>query len=273
MILRLAFALTLSFYSLLGLAQDKVLVFGVVPQQSAATLAKLWGPMLAKVSQASGVSLRFSTAPNIPEFEKRVANGEYDIAYMNPYHFTVFNRKPGYQALAKAKDKVIKGIMVVRKDSTISSLEQLEGQTLAFPAPKAFAATLLTQGNLKAKGVSFQPKYVSSHDSVYQSVAKGLYPAGGGIVRTLDNMPDEVKDQLRVLWTSNGYTPHAVAYAPGTPVELVIRVEKALLALDQLPEGKALLEALNINGFEQAKNSDWDDVRALNIDTFIEANK
>lgn len=273
MILKVAFALTLSFYSLMGFAQEQVLVFGVVPQQSAATLAKLWSPLLAEVSKRSGVAVRFSTAPNIPEFEKRLANGEYDIAYMNPYHFTVFNRTPGYKALVKAKYKLIKGLMVVRKDSPIASLEQLDGKTLAFPAPKAFAATLLTQANLRAKGVTFEAKYVSSHDSVYQSVAKGLYPAGGGIVRTLENMPDEVKSQLRVLWTSKGYTPHAVAYAPSMSQESVLKLREAMMALDGTPYGKALLDELNINGFDMANDSDWDDVRSLKIDDFIDGNK
>ncbi|MFT7672206.1 MAG: ABC-type phosphate/phosphonate transport system substrate-binding protein [Gammaproteobacteria bacterium] len=39
-----------------------------------------------------GFKVNFKTAPNIPTFKKRLAAGEYGFAYMNPYHYTVFNQ-------------------------------------------------------------------------------------------------------------------------------------------------------------------------------------
>ena len=207
----------------------------------------------------------FKTAPNIPAFESRLAAGEYDFAYMNPYHYTVFNQTSGYLALARARDKRIKGILVVRKDSEIKQLADLEGSTLAFPAPAAFAASILSQSNLKSAGVKFQSKYVSSHDSVYRTVAKGLYPAGGGVVRTLNNVEAEIRDQLRVLWTSRGYTPHAIAVHPRVNKQDAQALQQALVNLEQKAEGAALLKGIKIKGFEIARDSDWDDVRGLEL--------
>ncbi|MEM7252850.1 MAG: PhnD/SsuA/transferrin family substrate-binding protein, partial [Pseudomonadota bacterium] len=121
-------------------AQAGVYRFGVVPQQAAKQLARSWGPLFAYLSRKTGHRFVFATAPNIPEFERRVAAGEYDVAYMNPYHYTVFGDNPGYRALAKAMNKQIRGIVVVRADSPITSIGELDGETLAFPAPAAFAA-------------------------------------------------------------------------------------------------------------------------------------
>ena len=67
---------------------------------------------------------------------------------------------------------------------------------------------------MAARGIRFEPSYVSSHDSVYLAVYRGLYLAGGGVMRTFLNAPPEVRDQLRILWTTEGYTPHAVAALP-----------------------------------------------------------
>ncbi len=240
--------------------------FGIVPQQSASKLARLWGPLLNRLSQDSGLKLRFATAPDIPTFEQRLAAGEYDIAYMNPYHYTVFHESPGYQALAKARDKRIKGIMVVRKDSTIDRLPDLREATLAFPAPAAFAASILTRAQLKALDVTFQPKYVSSHDSVYRTIAKGIYPAGGGVVRTLNNVTPEIRDQLRILWTSQGYTPHAIAVHPRVESKTTQRLQRALVQLDSQAEGATLLRGIKIKGFETARDGDWDDVRGLQLE-------
>lgn len=246
-------------------AEPLNLSFGIVPQQSAAKLARLWGPILQQISKDTGFKVNFKTAPDIPTFEKRLAAGEYDVAYMNPYHYTVFNRTNGYLALAKARDKRIKGILVVHKDSSIEQLAGLDGSTLAFPAPASFAATILSQSNLKVSGVKFKSKYVSSHDSVYRTVAKGIYPAGGGVIRTLKNVAPEIRDQLRVLWTSQGYTPHAIAVHPRVNKQDAQSLQQALVELVQQAEGADLLKAIKINGFETAQDSDWDDVRGLEL--------
>lgn len=175
------------------------LTFAVVPQQSATKLARLWTPILNHLSARTGYRLSFKTAPDIPTFEQRLARGDYDMAYMNPYHYTVFNQSPGYVAFAKEKDKHIRGIIVVRKDSGHKDLVEFAGQTLAFPSPGAFAASILPHAHFKKMSIPFTPNYVMSHDSVYRAVAKGLYPAGGGVIRTFRNMDPAVSDQLRIL--------------------------------------------------------------------------
>lgn len=245
---------------------EKILSFGIVPQQSASKLARLWSPILDHINEQTGLKIRFSTAPDIPTFEKRLAAGKYDFAYMNPYHYVVFSKAPGYKALNKARDKRIKGILVVKKDSKISQLRDLDNSTLAFPAPAAFAASILTRADLAGDGVSFTPKYVSSHDSVYRAVAKGLYPAGGGVVRTFKNMTPEIRDQLKILWTTKGYTPHAIAAHPRINKSDAQKVQQVLVDMYQQPESKLLLDNIKIKGFEMATDQDWDDVRALKLE-------
>ena len=247
-------------------AQPDALSFGVVPQQSASQLVRSWTPVLAYLSGSSGLDIRFRTAPDIPEFERRLAAGEYDFAYMNPYHYTVFSRTPGYRALAKAADKSIKGILVVRAESPIQSLAELDGAELAFPAPAAFAASMLIRAHLQREGIDFTPTYVSSHDSVYLTVARGLYPAGGGVMRTLNNLDASTRSQLRVLFTTEGYTPHSFAAHPRVPAELVQRLSAAMQSMSEEPEGRELLAGLGLVGLEAAQDADWDDVRALDLD-------
>lgn len=242
-----------------------VLSFGIVPQQSASKLAKLWNPVLSHLSQESGVKIRFATAPNIPTFEKRLAAGEYDFAYMNPYHYVTFHEKVGYQAINKAKDKRIKGIIVTAKNTQYNALKDLNNKTLAFPAPAAFAASILTQSALTRNDVLFTPKYVLSHDSVYRAVAKGIYPAGGGVVRTFKNVSPEIAEQLHILWTSKGYTPHAIASHPRVNKEAIKKIQQAIIDMEKEEKGLKLLKSIKIKGFEKATNNDWDDVRNLHI--------
>lgn len=241
------------------------LTFGIVPQQSATKLARLWTPILKYLSQETQLKIRFKTAKDIPIFEKRMAQGEYDIAYMNPYHYTVFHQHPGYAAFAKQKNKRIQGILVVRKDSPYQYPHELADQTLVFPSPAAFAASVLIRSYFQTNHLNITPQYVSSHDSVYRNVAKGLSPAGGGIMRTFQNMAPQIKDQLRIVWVTQGYTPHAFATHPRVPPEIQFKLQQAMVAMDQSEEGRALLETIRFQGIETAENSDWEDVRRLDI--------
>lgn len=241
------------------------LSFGIVPQQSASKLARLWNPILQNISKQSGINIKFKTAPNIPEFEKRLEKGEYDIAYMNPYHYTVFSKKPGYIAFAKARDKKIKGILVVKKGSSIKTLEDLSNQTIAFPAPSAFAASMLPRAHLNSSAIPITPNYVSSHDSVYRTVAKGLFPAGGGVMRTFDNLSPEIREQLLILWSTKGYTPHAFAIHPRIDNQILTKIKNSMINLNESDEGRELLQSIKIKGITTAEDKDWDDVRSLKI--------
>jgi len=243
----------------------KTYKLGVVPQQSAKVLAKLWTPISQYLSTKTGLNIIFSTAKDIPTFEKRLLEGEYDIAYMNPYHFTVFNQIPGYQAIAKEQNKRIKGIIVVAKNSPVKQLSDVNGSQLAFPAPAAFAASVLPRAKMRDLGIELTPKYVSSHDSVYLGVANGFFIAGGGIMRTFNNLEQSTRKKLKILWTTPGYTPHAIAVHPKMNSEIADKIQNAILSMKDTSEGKKLLESVKFKNLGPAISNDWDDVRALKI--------
>ncbi|MEI7457383.1 MAG: phosphate/phosphite/phosphonate ABC transporter substrate-binding protein [Nitrosomonadales bacterium] len=242
------------------------LSMGIVPQQSASRLAEEWSPLLAEIGRRAGVNLVFRTAPNIPVFEERLSQGDYDLAYMNPYHYIVFHKANGYQAFAKEQDRKIRGILVVKKDSAYRQLADLKGRTVVFPAPAAFAASILPQAEFGRLNIPIEAKFVASHDSVYRAVSSGLQEAGGGIQRTFEACPPEIRDALRVLSETPAYTPHAFAAHPRISADLVARVQSAMLSLAHDEAGLRLLTPLAFKGISAARDKEWNDIRALDID-------
>ena len=259
--------LCLGGLNLQALAQEgqKSLSFGVVPQQSASRLAEEWGPLLAEISRRSGVALVFKTAPSIPVFEERLAKAEYDLAYMNPYHYVVFHQSVGYQAFAKEQDRRIKGILVVRKDSSYRKPADLAGKTVVFPAPAAFAASILPQAEFGRLKIAIDARFVASHDSVYRAVASGLQEAGGGIERTFEALPVEIRNTVRILSEKPAYTPHAFAAHPRVPAAIVSKVLAAMASLALDESGRGLLTPLAFKGVVGAQDKEWSDIRALDI--------
>jgi phosphonate transport system substrate-binding protein len=244
---------------------QNTLTFGVVPQQAASNLARAWTPILKYVSEQTGVRIEFRTAKNIPVFEERLAEGKYDLAYMNPYHYTVFSQKPGYVAFAKQAGKRLRGIVVVRADSRIQSIEGVGGKTIAFPAPAAFAASVLPRAYLNNHQIPFSPQYVSSHDSVYRSVAKNLFDVGGGIERTFNNVDPKIRSQLKVLWRTKDYTPHAFAAHPKLDERTRFEIANAMIGMAATDAGKTLLARIGFKGISPAADKDWDDIREMGI--------
>ncbi|WP_299811652.1 phosphate/phosphite/phosphonate ABC transporter substrate-binding protein [uncultured Roseibium sp.] len=240
---------------------ETVYTFGVVPQQSASRLAQVWIPLLEELEKSTGYKFQFATAKDIPTFEACLNAKAYDFAYMNPYHYTVFHERAGYQAFAHQADKKLKGILVARTDSNIDDLNQLQHAKVAFPSPAAFGASVVPRAELTSKNISFEPSYVKSHDSVYRSVALGLFPAGGGVGRTFDNIPDELRAQLKVIYKTDDYTPHAFAASAEVHADDRNAVAAALIGMTE----ENILKSLGMTGFVSASNDNWDDVRSLNL--------
>lgn len=244
---------------------QQTITFGVVPQQSATKLLSIWSPILKTVSSMSGYKVIFKTSKDISTFEESLLKGHYDMAYMNPYHYTEFHKNPGYIAFAKAANSKIKGIIVIKKGSPINSIKDLNQQSIAFPSPNAFAASMLIQSELRSNNIDYTPKYVLSHDSVYLNVAKGIYSAGGGIQRTFKATSPELQNQLVVLEETKGYTPHAFAYHPRLNQDVIIKIADSFTKLHKSKSGEQLLKKLHISSIESATDQNWNDIRVLNI--------
>ena len=173
---------------------------GIVPQYDQRQLFEIWKPLLDELQRRTGLSFRLVSAPKIPVFEKEFLAGGYDFAYMNPYHLLKAQKAQGYAPIIRDR-AALRGILVVRKDSPIQKLPELNGKVVAFPSPNALGASLLLRADLsRLHRVSVVPLYVKTHSSVYLHVVKGLAEAGGGVQKTLEEQEQPIQDRLRTLY-------------------------------------------------------------------------
>jgi phosphonate transport system substrate-binding protein len=261
----------LLLFCLTSMPHAEVLSVGITPLKAASKLAGEWTPLLDEVGRRAGVTLRFRTAPSIPAFGERLARGEYDIAYMNPYHYQLYSARPGYRALARERDRPLEGVLIVRKDGRIKNLRDLDGSTLSFPTPLAFAASILTQAELQQQGIRIKARYVQSHDSVLKGVAAGSFDAGGTILKVLRTADPRLAGNLRVLHKTALYQPHPFSVHPRIATELGDKLRQAFISLERDETGRKLLADVAFNGMEAANDRDYDDVRRLNLEKLIEA--
>ncbi|MCG6969439.1 MAG: phosphate/phosphite/phosphonate ABC transporter substrate-binding protein [Gammaproteobacteria bacterium] len=258
------------FFSYPSTAVEKVYKFGVVPQFDARRIKNIWQPILDAVSKQSGLQFELLGSANIPTFEKQFAAGEFDFAYMNPYHLIKAREAQNYQPLLRDIGRQLYGIIVVRKDSSIQQVTDLQGKTVAFPAPNALGAALIPRTEFgEIYKINVQPKYVRSHDSVYLNVLLGQADAGGGVQKTFNKQPQNVRDALKIIYQTRKVAPHPLAVHPRVPEAVKKKILESFLALGNSAQGRALLKEIPMNQIGTATMEDYDALINLGLDKYF----
>lgn len=252
------------------IAGDAPLTVFVVPQTAPLAIHKAWSPLLEKLGQATGLAFELRVMPAIPAFEAAIFKGEPDFAFMNPYHYILARREQGYIPLLRDSEHKLAGMLVVRKDSPIKSIEELNGKTVAFPAPNAFAASLYMRALLAGKHIGITPVYVKSHSNVYRSVLLQDVPAGGGVNNTFEREPADIRNQLRVLYTTPQSAPHPLAAHPRVAEAVRSKVTAAFIQLAADPANAKLFDAIQMPKPVSADyQRDYQALETLGLDKFF----
>lgn len=222
------------------------LSIAVVPQLPVATVYSHWAPLLQRLGQETGLCFDLTINANIPEFESLLLSGKPDLAFANPYHTVMAHKKRGYIPLVADGQTLLTGILVARKGSPFKGASDLNDQVVDFPAPNAFAASLVIRATLAKQGIQVKPRYVKTHTNVYRDVILGDAAAGGAVNNTLRREPEEVRQMVQVIYETPGYRSHPLIASERLPTALRKRITQGILNLSQTPEGANLLDAAQL---------------------------
>lgn len=241
----------------------------IVPQFTATQIYTRWSPVLERVGKESNQCFELIVPNSIPEFERDLLEGKPDFAFMNPYHAVMKWRNNKYIPLVASSDQIF-GILTVDKDSSLHNIRDLSGKRIAFPAPNAFAASLLIRATLDREGVLYAPVYVKTHSNVYRSVIRGDVSAGGGIQSTLMSEPPELKAELRTLMETKRYTAHPFSANSKVPKQIREDVQKAFLLLEQASDGADLLKSVQLTKpMTVTYKANYEPLEALRLDKYV----
>jgi phosphonate transport system substrate-binding protein len=243
--------------------------FGVVPQFEPRKLAAIWNPILAALEQRTGFRLVMAGPARIPDFESEFENGRYDFAYMNPYHSMVATRTQKYVALVRDGEAKLFGILVAKRSGPIKSIADLNGKTIAFPAPNALGASLLMRADLEREHkIRFTPMWAQTHSSVYLNVALGRADAAGGVMATFKQQPKSVQDKLHILYETRRIAPHPVMAHPRVPAADQEKLRQAFIDLGNTPEGAAMLAQVPMRKVVTAAPADYREIANWGLEDY-----
>ncbi len=253
-------------------SSSKVYTVSIVPQKPASEIYSIWSPLLDRIGHQAGMCFTLTLQANIQDFEARVLTGDPDFSWMNPYHAVMAHNKLGYIPLVRDGKDLLSGLLVVRRDSSIDSVDMLKDARIAFPSPNSFAASLLIRAMLDKKNVPFKPIYVKTHSNVYRATVIDDVKAGGGVNNTFLSEPVSLQNELRELYQTPGYAPHPLMVNPRVPKADQEAFTHAFLALTDTPETKALLLKIPMPAPIVANyDRDYQPLEALGLEKYVVA--
>jgi len=243
--------------------ESNTLVFGIYAEGKPAYYKAYWENLIEKISSESGQNIRCETVDSPEEFDEKLSQGAFDFVLLNAHLYTEVHDTIGYRAFAKESGHKDTGVIVVRQDSNIRSLEDLKSKNVAMSDPKWSTSTVFSQAQLNKQGISVNPNYVDNDRSVYHAVVHNEAVAGAGEMDTLNGINPNAHAKLRVIWSSKQYSSNAFAAHPRVSEKKVSLVREALLNLNSDAKGKRLLTNLKFKGIDNASDQEWNDMREL----------
>lgn len=251
----------------------------VVPYEAAEKLSEDYGLMAAYLARRAGCREgKFVPVMDYAGVLAALQSGQIDVAYLSPFPYALATSRMKLHPLAMPWVKgslLYHGILFVRADSPIKSIEDLAGKVVVFGDPSSTSGYLLPRMLLERAGVFEKLKgwRNASYAAMVKAVEMGQADAGAAYESVFEvvyrETPEKAK-RMRVIGKTDEI-PNGIYVARGDlPAEQVEALRKAFLDMNTDPEGKtAMLKAPN-DKIVPAEDSLFDSVRAaaksLNID-------
>ena len=150
-------------------------------------------------------------------------------------------------------------LIVPASDTTTRGFAGLEGAIYAYSDPDSNSGWLAAQAAMKHEGIDPQSHFKRTfftwaHKKVVEAVAVGLAQGGsvdGYVWETLALLHPEITAKTRIAWKSRWYGFPPIVARADMPAGELRRLQDLFIRMTDEPEGRRLLEQLNLEGFSR----------------------
>ena len=255
------------------LAAEPSLVIGIFPRQKATTTFRNFTPLAQHLGRVLQRRVILESAPDYAAFMSELSKARYDIVHFNQYHYVRSHKTPGYNVIAMNEESgksTIAGSIVVKKDSGVTSVQQLRNSKIMFGGgPDAMMSYivplfLLQQAGLHKGdyGVEFAKNPVNALLAVHYGRVKA---AGvGKAAARLPVITQQYENQeYKYLIVSEPLAHLPWAVKTNMPENLSRQIQQTLISLKDSKQGQKILHAAHLTGLLPAKDSDYNRHREI----------
>jgi phosphonate transport system substrate-binding protein len=207
-------------------------------------------------------------APDMETMIDWLADGTADILFDSPYPaMTMVNEAGAVPVLRRWKDGVAEyhSVFIAMAESGLQSLEDLQGQIVAFDAPQSTSGYMLPKAHLLELGLNpiERPRltsrvddneigYVFSEDdeTTIQWIISGRVIAGVIDSEAFAQIPEESRQHMIVLGETVNVPRHLMLVRPGMEPTLVEAISDILIYMDEDESALEILDTLKTTRFD-----------------------
>ncbi|MEJ6006426.1 phosphate/phosphite/phosphonate ABC transporter substrate-binding protein [Paucibacter sp. AS339] len=221
-------------------ADEPVYRFSPVNQANIALTADYWNPIMAFVSERSGVKLVLKIGRTSADTTSYVLAQEVEFVFSN-HLFSPEREKLGWKVIGRRLTPPIHGQMIVPADSAITDLAQLSGKDIVYPGPEALVSYKFPYAHLLSKKIETKTVFAGNTDGALAQLFSGKASAAGVNSQLAENYARRENKKFRVLWSSEPLHDLALMAASKVPAKDVQAVAKAFAGMHKDPKGRAIL--------------------------------
>jgi phosphonate transport system substrate-binding protein len=216
--------------------------FSPVNQYNLQVSASFWNPIIRYVSQKSGVRLNLKLGRTSADTTSYVLAREVDFAFTN-HLFSPDRARLGWTVFGRRDGPPLHAQIVVPADSSVTTLAQLAGESIAFPGPEAMVAYKVAYAQLLRRHIPVDVIFAGNMDAAFTQLFAGKAAAAGANSRLVRNYQGREHKSFRVLWSSAPLNDLALMASPRVPADHVRAVAAAFFGMDKDPDGRRILAA------------------------------
>jgi len=226
-------------------ADEPVYRFSPVPQYSIPLVASYWNPILAYVSEKSGVKLTLKISRTSAETTAYVLSQDIEFAFTN-HLFSPEREALGWRVFGRRLTPPVLGQIIVPADSPITDLAQLEGRQVAFPGPEAPVAYKFPMAQSMQRRIGARAVFGGNMDGALAQLYSGKVAAAGVNSQLAESHARRENHRYRVLWSSEPLHDLALMAAAKVPEKDVQAVARAFAGMHKDPAGREILTEVSI---------------------------
>jgi phosphonate transport system substrate-binding protein len=225
-------------------AQQASYNFSPVNQYDINLTAAYWNPIIAYVSEKSGVKLNLKIGRTSADTTSYVLTKEVEFVFSN-HLFSPEREKLGWKVFGRRNTPALQGQIVVPADSPITDIAQLKGQELAFAGPEAFIVYKVPYAYLMSKNIDVKVVFAGNQNAAFAQLFAGKVVASGGNSQLVEGYSRREGKKFRVLWTSEPYQDLALMASDKVPDKDVKAVASAFIEMYKDPKGRDILHQVS----------------------------
>jgi phosphonate transport system substrate-binding protein len=255
-------------------AQQETIRIGVASMITPVDTVKYYQEIIDYIGGRVGVPVQMVHRRTYDEMDRLLERGEVKIAFICSAPYVKDREKFGVELLVAPSvngSPKYRSYVIVHNDSPIKAFPELKGKAFAFTDPKSNSGKIYPTYLLKTMG--FTPEgffgrfqYSYSHNKSVEMVAKKI--VDGAAVESI------VYEYMRKTGSPYAKQTKTIKRSPpfGIPPVVVTRdidpllkskVKDAFLTMRETAKGKAILEAMMIDGFVEIPDNNYDGIREM----------